>query len=115
MTNNLRDAFTRLFARKPVSRADVWITPYIYLTGGDLTEGELQIKDRIAVALDCYQERMVERHRAISPLFARIQQISAHWNPGTNHISVIGSGDRSFWWEGSLDRFLGTDVLLEAA
>lgn len=112
---DLIDAFTRLFTRKTEARQDVWITPYICMTGDDLTANEVQVKNRIAKTLDRYQERMVERHRANSSLFGRIQQISAHWNPGTNHISVLGSGDRSFMWEGSLDRFLGTDLLLGVA
>lgn len=115
MSDGMIDAISRLFRRKRVPRSDVWITPYVSLMYDDLTPEDVQTRKRIAEALDHYQERMVERHRTMSRHIMRLQQIQAHWNPGTNQIQVYGSGDRSFAWEGPLDRFLGTDILLEAA
>ena len=115
MSNDLIDVISRLFRRKPAPRADVWITPFVALTYDDLTPNEVQTRKRIAEVLDHYQERMVQRHRATSPSVARLQQIEAHWNPGTNTIRVHGRGDRSFAWQGPLDRFLASDLLLEAA
>src|SRR4051794_36596120 len=97
--NGLIVAFTRLFRRKPVPRDDVWITPYVSLTWDDLTPNEVLIRKRIAELLDHYQERMVQYHRAASHSIARLQQVEAHWNPGTNEINVYGRGDRSFAWK----------------
>jgi hypothetical protein len=106
-------AIKRMLRRKPVARGDVWITPYVSLVQDDLSPHEVETRERIEVALGNLQDRMVRHHRAASPSVLRVQQIQAIWNPGTNEIRVSGSGGRSFNWEGSLEQFLGTDILLE--
>lgn len=115
MTHKLIVRVSNLFSPKRSKRHDVWITPFVSLTNEDLTLSEDATRKRISAWLDHYQSRMVEHHNANSRYVKRLQKIEAFWNPGTNQIQVLGSGDRSFIWKGDLEKFFKSDVLLEGA
>ncbi len=113
--NHLRDVMGRLKHRFRKNYGVAWITPYIICNvDGDATEDIKVICRKIAAKLDEYQDVMVAYgEKENSPWgFSRLQQISANYDTYTGNIDVVGTGNKSFWWNGKLEEFLGDKLNL---